>query len=142
MDSTGGRRFWPVRVIKVQFDRLNDERGPLLAEARNLYREGELWFPKYDGEIEMMIREQQASRVETDPWDQIIAGYVEHQRKLNEDWQPTLGGCFHACGVLPEKQDRMGSRRIGVALRGLGWVKKRAAKNAEGKQEYVWVRDD
>jgi predicted P-loop ATPase len=141
MDSTGGRRFWPVRVIRVNFKRLEDERGALLAEARNLYREGELWYPKYDGEIESMIREQQSSRVETDPWDKLVADYIGAKLTYDRDYQPTLGECFHAVGVQIDKQDRIGARRLGNALRGLGWVKKRAAKDESGKQAYIWVRD-
>jgi predicted P-loop ATPase len=142
MDSTGGRRFWPVRVVKVDFDKLNKERGALLAEARNAYREGELWYAKHDTELELLIREQQSTRVETDPWDALIEAHVRHKAANDPYWRPTLGECFHVCGVVPERQDRMGARRIGTALRALGWTKKRVRDPETHLLEYVWLQED
>jgi predicted P-loop ATPase len=42
-DSTGNRRFWPVRVGKIDIVALSVERSQLWAEAAHLYDNGERW---------------------------------------------------------------------------------------------------
>jgi predicted P-loop ATPase len=140
-DSTGGRRFWPVRVLRVDYKGLERDRDALLAEARNLYREGEIWHPAYEGELEAIIREQQATRVESDPWETVVADFVAAKHRLDPDYQPTLKEMFHVCGVAPEFQDRGGARRIATALRLSGWVK-RSVKNPDGSKGAIWTKEE
>jgi predicted P-loop ATPase len=131
MDSTGGRRFWPVRVERVDFDGLVKNRGALLAEARNYYQEGEIWHPRYESELEAIIRAEQATRIETDPWDSLVADYIRSKELLNPDYRPTLKEMFFVCNVEPAYQDRRSAARLAVALRMCGWH-----KNRDGE----WVR--
>lgn len=124
-DSTGGRRFWPVRVTRVAFLELQRDRDALLAEARDLYRSGEIWHPGYEGEIEHLIREQQAVRIETDPWERLIAQWIEKRKAIDSDYHPTIADGLVACGVQIDRWTQSDSRRVGKCLRSLGWTKKR-----------------
>lgn len=132
-DSTGGRRFWPVRVTRVAFQELSRDREALLAEARDLYRAGELWHPGYEGEIEQLIKEQQAVRIETDPWERLIAQWIEKRRQIDKDYSPSIADGLVACGVSVDRWTQAESRRVGKCLRALGWMKKKATNG-----ENIW----
>jgi predicted P-loop ATPase len=74
-DETGGRRFWPVRVGKVNIERLMLARDQILAEAVAVYRAGERWWPDQDFERDH-ISPQQKDRFEADPWEKAISEYI------------------------------------------------------------------
>src|ERR1700712_4719354 len=61
-DETGGRRFWPVKVGKIDTEALTADRDQLFAEAVQAYRKQEQWGPD--------------QRCEADAWEEAIAGYV------------------------------------------------------------------
>ena len=76
-DETGGRRFWPVKIVKVDLDAFRHDRGQLLAEAVFLYENGEKWWPSPEFEREHMLL-QQEERFDVDPWEPLIAEYLDH----------------------------------------------------------------
>jgi predicted P-loop ATPase len=74
-DATGGRRFWPVAVGRINVKGLAAARNQLFAEAAAAFREGEKWWP--DGEFERAhIKPQQEARFEVDPWEDAIVKYI------------------------------------------------------------------
>jgi predicted P-loop ATPase len=74
-DETGGRRFWPVRVGKIQIENLRKDRDQLFAEAVKLFHEGESWWP--DAKFEKAhIQPQQEERFDEDAWEEIISEWI------------------------------------------------------------------
>jgi predicted P-loop ATPase len=79
-DETGGRRFWPVKVGKIDMDGLATDRDQLFAEAVHLYHSGERWWPDRDFE-RTHIAPQQEARYEADAWQDMIETYLARRRK-------------------------------------------------------------
>ena len=81
-DETGGRRFWPVPVGKIDLEALRRDRDQLFAEAVARFKAGEEWWPERDFE-RRVIKPEQDNRQEPDPWEGPIAAYVEGRDEVN-----------------------------------------------------------
>ena len=80
-DETGGRRFWPVLVGRIDTDALTHDRDQLFAEAMAAYQAGENWWPSPDFEL-MYIQPEQERRYEADPWESVVAAW-----KPDPEWR-------------------------------------------------------
>jgi predicted P-loop ATPase len=74
-DETGGRRFWPVKIGKINVDLLRDMRDQLWAEAVVLYNAGAPWWITKAETLRDAERHQR-DRYIGDPWDDIISSYA------------------------------------------------------------------
>ena len=87
-DETGGRRFWPVRCGEIDVDALARDRNQLWAEAVSQYRAGEVWWLE-TRELIQEAEQQQSDRYEEDPWQSLIAAWVEDpQERVDVNWHP------------------------------------------------------
>ena len=76
VDRTGNRRFWPVRIADViDTDRIAADRDQLWAEAVVRYRAGDRWHVDTPL-LRQLCTEQQADRMQRDPWVDIIAEWL------------------------------------------------------------------
>lgn len=125
-DETGGRRFWPVRAGRIDIDALRRDRDQLFAEAvERFHREGQ-WWPDKDFEREHIMPEQ-ATRYESDAWEETISAYVSGFSKVTVSQVARAG--------LNIETPRLGTadqRRIAAALERLGWH--RLKKDYEGNR--------
>ena len=74
-DETGARRFWPVKVGRIDLGKLRRDRDQLFAEAVLCYQAGDPWWPDEAFEAEH-VRPQQDARFETDPWEETIVAHL------------------------------------------------------------------
>nr|WP_298797648.1 VapE domain-containing protein [uncultured Acetobacter sp.] len=129
-DETGGRRYWPVKVGKIDTDELTQNRDQLLAEAVAAYRKGEQWWP--DGDFERhIIRPQQEERFEVDEWEGLISNYLTLHPKTTIQRVAYDGLAFDNKKIGTSEQ-----RRIAKVMERLGW--KRGARGNSG--ERYWER--
>jgi predicted P-loop ATPase len=97
-DETGGRRFWPIKVGKINIESLKRDRDQLWAEAWDRMRHGANWW--FDNaELLEAARDEQQARYEGDAWDDKIADFISTRDtvsiteilescidKLKKDW--------------------------------------------------------
>jgi predicted P-loop ATPase len=135
-DETGGRRFWPVKIGKINIDMLLKMRDQLWAEAATLYDAGaDWWITK--AETQREAERHQRDRYVGDPWDKTIADYVETYSEVTVD--EVLRLALHLeigrCG-----QSEM--NRAARCLRSLGWsrVQVRTGDRTDDKRTYKYRR--
>jgi predicted P-loop ATPase len=116
-DETGGRRFWPVAVSRIDIDSLIHDRDQLFAEAVVRFRRGDPWWPATKLERDV-IRPEQEGRYDADPWEGPIRDYVENLSRVR-----VTDVARQALGF--EGMARVGTadqRRIAAVLASIGWI--------------------
>lgn len=130
-DSTGNRRFLPVKTKKFDLKALKRDRNQLWAEA--LVREREGVSTRLDRKYWNQASREQAERFVEDP---LVA---EVREKLGE-----MEGAIHGDEALKLLGIPAGSRtqehnnRLGEAMKAAGWDRKR--KRYDGKQQYYYCK--
>lgn len=132
-DESGNRRYWPLRVSgPIDIDGLRRDRDQLWAEAVHLYHQGVIWHVT---EAERPLFEiEQTERYEGDVYEDKIARHLEMQTRVT--MEEILGDVLKldtSKWTLPEQ------RRVGKALKSLGWVRKR---ETTGKRGWYYVREE
>ncbi len=119
IDSTGNRRFWPVKVGAIKTSLLLQDRDQLWAEAYVRYLGGEAWHMT-DQRIIAMQREQAADRVVSDPWR------VDVMKILNDHGQNDITAGEVLSKMLdlrPTDRHKGNAARVSGIMRELGWSK-------------------
>jgi predicted P-loop ATPase len=86
-DPTGTRRIWPVECGEIKIDELKRIVDPLLAEARDCYRNGDKWYLETE-ELEALAAAEQEERYEPGHWDDAIMEWLENPRQRRETGCP------------------------------------------------------
>jgi predicted P-loop ATPase len=98
-DETGARRYWPVKITDVTFEKLKNDKDQLWAEALELYRAGEKLYIDDDATISEAKKEQ-AARYMHDAWEDDVQEWLNrpdnHEKNftgitLNEIWRGVFG---------------------------------------------------
>lgn len=78
-DETGGRRFWPVEcAYDIDCNGLAEARDQLFAEAYELYKQGERFWPTSE-EQRTIFDPVQMMRHQTDSYVELLADFVKNQ---------------------------------------------------------------
>jgi predicted P-loop ATPase len=124
-DETGGRRYWPVRVVSlIDTDALEHDRDQLFAEAVVRYRAGARWWP--DGDFEAKyIKPEQDARYEGDPWEEDVQRFLDNVMSRQDITRHRVTVTEVAkVGLSMSEVARIGTteqRRISRVLHKLGW---------------------
>lgn len=135
-DSTGNRRYWPVRCGAMRVrgaDGLEAVRDQLWAEAKIRYEAGDPWYPTDPHDVELFTA-QQAQRELGDVYEALIEEGTKGRAEID------MAAIFsEVLDIEPAKMTRAEQTRVGEAMRRLGWSKKRVGSRYH--RSYVYVRD-
>lgn len=128
-DSTGNRRYWPIKCWRIDTDLLKADRDQLLAEAVIYYRAGEAWWPTREFERRYMAPEQDA-RYDPDVWHEMGKEWLADRSD-----EVTVLKIPRECLGMPlaNANNREGKRIVSI-LQLLGWE---PGRNNKAK---FWVR--
>jgi predicted P-loop ATPase len=132
-DETGGRRFWPIKIGKIDLKGLEKARDQLWAEAQALYDAGTPWWID-DPAIQVAAEEQQRDRYVGDAWDGPIADHVSRMG----DRDITIDRVLAEVLDIPiGRRDQVAQNRVARVLRSLGLV--RLQRRCGDKRQWVYV---
>lgn len=132
-DPTGGRRFWPVRVLRqIDIEKLKTDRDQLWAEAVSRFKAGERWY--LQGDEETLAKAEQEARQSDHQWIDDVKTYLE-----DKSWCLVQHVLMH---VLGGSRDRWGDREtkavVDCLLR-LGWTRQRdSGVGEDGMRAWRW----
>lgn len=123
-DSSGNRRYWPVRCGEmVALKDLKEERDQLWAEAFALYEKGTPWWVTSDEYV--MFQAEAEKRYVGDAWEARIRLFLDGDASKQEaprdevTMTQLLGG---ALGLDASKWTQGEQIRVGVIMERLGWL--------------------
>lgn len=129
-DETGARRFWPVVCGAIEIDRLSRDRDQLWAEAKARFDQGGIWWLETAALIAAAAQEQ-ANRFESDPWEELIAPWVENRTSASVS--ETLSCCLDKPRAQWTQVDK---NRVARCFRALGWERYRERQSARLEWRY------
>lgn len=130
-DSTGNRRFLPIRTGVIDMEALARDREQLWAEAVAAFLGGEPWHIR-DTSVLELARTEQAERLDQDAW----LGDIEHQ--IVGKSEVLVADLLGKLGVETGKRTSREAERVKSVLRLLGWEEHRPRAN--GIRQRVWRR--
>ncbi len=140
-DSTGGRRFWPVRVQEFDIRTLTKVRDQLWAEAAKRELDGE--SIRLEEELWEAAAVEQEKRRMSDDWEDVIAELVE-----DINWVPSLT-LWEKLGLRVGSTSTAQGIRLNEVMQKLGFSHRTRlsvvfivdGKAAKPKQTTCWLRD-
>lgn len=114
-DTTGGRRFWPIRCGAINLQMIRENREQLFAEAVERFKRGENWW---EMPLELTRVEQEARR-ERDAWEGIVG---RHLGQLYAATTTMESVAKESIQIAPDRLDKPTQRRLAQAMRLAGWV--------------------
>lgn len=117
-DSTGNRRFWPVRVEAFNVDGIRFVRDQLWAEAAHREAAGEVI--RLSPDLYPHATLQQERRRAEDPWEQKL----DERFPRTERWRLTPDDVWSAVGLSIDRRDEKSNERILRAMTHLGFERK------------------
>lgn len=128
-DTSGNRRFWPVRVGECHLEKLARDRAQLLAEAKVCFEFGEPLYLEDRAERELAMIEQ-SNRVPHDPWVDVISEFLRKPENAEAFTEFQIQKLFSAFGPLAEVKENMQEiKRASNVLREIGYENSRGFRH-------------
>ena len=117
-DGTGNRRYWPVKIGKIDLEGLKRDRDQIWAEAMELFEGGEPWWLENIYEADLFNYQQEF--VIEDPWSIAVnkCGDRYPNGFINDD-------VFNMLGHNPSRLSRADNKRLNNLCQSLGYRKVR-----------------
>jgi hypothetical protein len=158
VDSTGNRRFWPVRCGQIEVADIERCRDQLWAEAYHLYQQGEPWWLGTE-ELNLLAEQEQEKRYEEGVWDNIILDWVEDPRPREdlsngilvslEPWdgsepdKVTINDVLiHAIGKDKDRLTQADYKAVARCLTHNGWKAKQEWSRGANRGKRYYVRHE
>jgi putative DNA primase/helicase len=133
-DVTGGRRFNPVLILRVDTKMVRAEIEQIWAEALYRYRRNESWHLK-EPRVLKAAAEEAEERRQPDPWEDDIRDCLLNNEALVRKGVTTRFLLEEAIEKPKDRRERADQIRVGQALRALGWTDVR--RGADGIRRYL-----
>jgi len=130
-DTTGNRRFWPLRVGKVNVDEIAQDRDMIWAAACKLYFANEGW--QLSKQFRERAEAEQAARTFEDEWVGIISNLIETSSVLMSENEISVADVAEAMEITKDKLDKATQMRIADCMKESGLVRKAGRFNS-GRQ--------
>jgi len=152
IDPTGNRRFWPVRLTRIDEEAVRRDRDQLWGEAFARREES----IRLDPSLYQAAAEEQKQREEEDPWEPEIKMLLLHPspvwRKRTRDGMVddatpglrlTTNEVLGALGIPIDRQDTKSSGRVQAILMRLGFERTKVRRDdGDGRQTVMgWAWD-
>lgn len=137
-DPTGNRRFWPVRVGKIDIAGLELVKEQIWAEAVYRAMQGEKHYIDDSDPVYEMAEVQQAERMDRHVWHNKIEDYLEGVDAV--EIEEILEKCLY---IMTDRWTDKHQSDVRDILKSLGWTNK-PKWDAEAKKttRRLWCRDD
>lgn len=154
VDSSGNRRFWPVRCGQIDADGIRRNRDQLWAEANYRFKQGEVWWLD-TAELNLLAQQEQDERYEPGVWDDLILDWVEDPRERKDlsngvtisviPWDGSEPGkvtitdiLIHAIGKDKDRLTQADRNQVARCLTHDGWrLKQDRRGSTRGKWYYI-----
>jgi predicted P-loop ATPase len=133
-DASGNRRWWPIKVGKIDQEWVRKLREDFWAEAREAYLAEEPWWFDEDTTEAQAIGELHQAVEHHDEWESILSKHLAEIAEV-----VTVGKCLTHIGVDAADQDKAKQMRCADVLRKLGWTRTRRVMD-NGKRVFPWGR--
>jgi predicted P-loop ATPase len=118
-DETGGRRFLPIRCSgNIDLAAIERDKDQLWAEALALFNAGTPWWFT-DANTINAAREEQEARYIGDPWEHLIALFVQSQTSVS------VAEVLMSLGLEKGRWGAAEQNRVARCLKTLGWARYR-----------------
>lgn len=131
-DTTGGRRYWPIKIELCDIDYIKANRDQFYAEAVELYKQGNTYH-----EVPESAKDEQENRRESHPWEEVIGDYLKKnphvsQMRSIDVWTDVFIGDV-------TRLDQKILNQISKSMQGLKW-KAKVIRTSETTTARFWVK--